>query len=540
MARAAFFVLLAGPAVGLARETPLPLVLEDLNIVVTTDLHSWIEGREHEPHLNATLGHAVSFLERLRSIGRQAKRDIFFFDNGDINDGTGLSASAADHVAYLGPLLQRAPYDALNIGNHELYTRNGGGAIGGPACPIVGLRDSGYIANWKGRYLTSNVVWADSREPVGSRFKVVEGEFGTQLLVFGFLYNMDDHCNAVDVENVSEVVRADWFAGALKDHGARSDAVVILFHIDYRDELVEVVLGAVRAALGKSKPVQVLAGHSHTRGWRRLDGFASSYEAGCKLDTVGFTSFSKRPEGGASRLWFNYADLDGNTATLSDAVNVSDGALLTPAGEALIGSISETKRSLGISKVLGCADEHYSVRSALGEADSLWTYYMSRVLPGALFDRGAARPQWSLVGTGALTYDVYPGPFTADDAYKASPYGNFWFIAHKVDGSALAELLARLNAKHGAGARRLAAASWAVPWYVNSSVPVPAVSYDLIYCDFDAFDVEEELAQLVSGGMPKREVYRPLSNTSSVLVDWFKGQPCPTPAPTALSRAFFA
>ena len=58
-------------------------------------------------------------LEHLRHRSRAQRRDVFFFDNGDVNDGTGLSASAADHVEYLAPVLRSAKYDALNVGNHE-------------------------------------------------------------------------------------------------------------------------------------------------------------------------------------------------------------------------------------------------------------------------------------------------------------------------------------------------------------------------------------------------------------------------------------
>ena len=103
--------------------------LGDVNMLITTDLHSWIEGRPHDAHLNASLAHVVSVLDHLRSIAYAQSRDVFFFDNGDINDGTGLSATAPDHVAFLSPVLQTVRYDALNIGNHELYQRNGHGIV---------------------------------------------------------------------------------------------------------------------------------------------------------------------------------------------------------------------------------------------------------------------------------------------------------------------------------------------------------------------------------------------------------------------------
>ena len=72
---------------------------------------------------------SLEALEHLRHDAQRQQRDVFFFDNGDINDGTGLSASAEDHVEYLAPVLRMAGYDALNVGNHELYQRNGYGLM---------------------------------------------------------------------------------------------------------------------------------------------------------------------------------------------------------------------------------------------------------------------------------------------------------------------------------------------------------------------------------------------------------------------------
>ena len=97
----------------------------------------------------------------------------------DINDGTGLSAFAGDHVQYLAPILRQVPYDALNAGNHELYQRNGGaGELPGSACPIDALNASGFIDSWNGTYLTSNIVWAKTKKHVGSQYLLLEGEFG--------------------------------------------------------------------------------------------------------------------------------------------------------------------------------------------------------------------------------------------------------------------------------------------------------------------------------------------------------------------------
>ena len=43
--------------------------------------------------------------------------------------------------------------------------------------------------------------------------------FGLEIprLVFGFLYNMEDHCDAVEVLNVKDVMTSSWFLSALDE-----------------------------------------------------------------------------------------------------------------------------------------------------------------------------------------------------------------------------------------------------------------------------------------------------------------------------------
>lgn len=262
-----------------------------------------------------------------------------------------------------------------------------------------------------------------------------------------------------------------------------------------------------------------------------MDNFSSSYEAGAKLDTVGFISFdTSAPD----HLWFDYADVDGNTAQLAGAANSTDAELLLPAGKVVNRAIAEMREQFGLGQTLGCADQRYKVRSALGEPDSLWDFYANQVLPGVLFEPKSSKSQWAVVGTGALTYDIYPGPFTIDDAYKCSPYGNFWFTLPDVSGADLATMLDRLNGgtrtlgprQHGAFDAARLSDTYSVPDYVGTGTPSDSLTYDVIYCDFDAWAVEQQL-QNITGVAKERELYHPGSNTSSVLVDWFGQHPCP-------------
>jgi len=508
-----------GLLLGLIATATSGLTLREVNIVLTTDVHAWIEGREHEPHFDATLGDVVSMIEHLRASGLKSQQDVFFMDNGDMNDGTALSGLAPNHVTYLAPLFRAAEYDVLNLGNHELYTN----AVG---CPVLGLNDSGYIGSWNGRYLSSNVVWAGTTTSVGSRYTVLEGEFGAKLLVFGFLYNMRDHCEYVDVEDVATVTQADWFVNALSEHAPAVDAIVVLAHMDYRDTLVNVILDGIRKVVGPRFPVQFLTGHSHLRGWRQLDNFSSSFEPGCKLDTVGFASFD-RPNEEDTEMFFDHQDIDGNVMLLSQAVNSTEDSFPTEKGQNLTARILATREALGAATPVGCCDGHYSAYSDLGSSDSSWTYYMTKVVPGVLFNATSSNAQWSVVGNGALVYDFYPGPFNTDDAYKVSPYANSWFIIRGVEGAALSTMMENLNG-NGAGMLRTRGpiSSWSVPYYVNSSTPVAGTVYDIIYCDYDAPALEAQL-QEITGAAMDAESYAPSQNTTSVLVSWFEGHPCP-------------
>jgi len=226
-------------------------------------------------------------------------------------------------------------------------------------------------------------------------------------------------------------------------------------------------------------------------------------------------------------MFFDHQDIDGNVMLLSQAVNSTEDSFPTEKGQNLTARILATREALGAATPVGCCDGHYSAYSDLGSSDSSWTYYMTKVVPGVLFNATSSNAQWSVVGTGALVYDFYPGPFNTDDAYKVSPYANSWFIIRGVEGAALSTMMENLNG-NGAGMLRTRGpiSSWSVPYYVNSSTPVAGTVYDIIYCDYDAPALEAQL-QEITGAAMDAESYAPSQNTTSVLVSWFEGHPCP-------------
>lgn len=255
----------------------------EINVVVLTDVHSWIGGHSNEPKHNANYGDVLSFYQRLREHCRSHQMDLWFVVNGDWIDGTGLSLDG--DISYLTPLLEKMEWDALNVGNHELYRDDVVNSFSRPG---------GFVESWGDRYLSSNVLHTNTQRPLGKRYRFLRGRNAT-VLTFGFLYNMEDASKTVTVEKVEDVVEQPWFedvvTNAKSDPDGKFDAIMVLAHMDVQDELVTVLLNKIRPLVGDTMPVQFITGHTHIRAVHTMDAASVSFEAGKYLDTLGFVSF---------------------------------------------------------------------------------------------------------------------------------------------------------------------------------------------------------------------------------------------------------
>ena len=251
--------------------------------MVLTDVHSWVAGHlPHAPNNDADYGDVLSFYEHLQTRCRREEKDLFFVMNGDFVDGTGLSTEPPE---YLTPILKKMPWDAINIGNHELYKNSTIEYI---------TRPDGFVDFWEGKYLSSNVL-NEVGNPIGERYRYLYAPFSNKtILTFGFLYNFRRNCLMTTVESVEIVVNSTWFNDVLEE--ANFDAILVLAHMGYNDPLVDVILARIRQVCGDDMPVQFITGHTHIRANRQLDYFSSSFEAGRFLDTVGLVSFPTKKE----------------------------------------------------------------------------------------------------------------------------------------------------------------------------------------------------------------------------------------------------
>jgi len=420
-----------GPTPGPSPGSNLPF--GEINVMIVTDTHSWIAGHKHETQFDANYGDVVSLYERTKDECDRNGKDLFFVMNGDINDGTGIST---DPPIELVPLLQKMPWDAVTVGNHELYKNEFISYL---------TKADGFINHWGDRYLTANVVNATTGKPLGRTHKFLKGQHGTTLLTLGFLYEMPDHATAVKVLKVKDVVRQQWFLDLLSGKEGGFDAVMVLGHMDAYDPLVSVLLQAIRE-IQPRVPVQFVTGHSHQRKYTAMDVAASSFEAGNYLNTVGFASF---PKNGSSvnassglAQGFQHVFIDASVKSFAQVVGTTE--FSTEAGRALTLAIKETRQQMGLSHRLGCSPMTYSPLVALDAKDSLWNLFMQGVIVDSLFHGDASKV--FMVGTGSARYNLYEGNVTKDDIVTMMPFADeFWSVGRNVSGAMIAAVLAKLN-----------------------------------------------------------------------------------------------
>lgn len=99
----------------------------------------------------------------MKSSAASQGKDVFFLNNGDHTEGSGLSDASVytvgAHGVDLFPLISLMPFDALTIGNHDLYDDS----------TVRAMEDGGFIEGWGGRYLTSNTVNKTTGVEIGDR-----------------------------------------------------------------------------------------------------------------------------------------------------------------------------------------------------------------------------------------------------------------------------------------------------------------------------------------------------------------------------------
>jgi 2',3'-cyclic-nucleotide 2'-phosphodiesterase (5'-nucleotidase family) len=459
----------------------------DVNILVVTDVHSWIAGHaRHEVNMDADYGDILSFYQHLKRHAETMGRDLFFVMNGDFMDGTGLSTVPPIHLT---PLLEQMPWDVVNLGNHELYNN-----------ATVEWIVKDFVPHWQGNFLTSNSLLETTLTPIGDRYTYLYGSHSNStILTFGFLFDFTGNCAMAIVEQVEDVVRQEWFVHVLQKRNF--DAILVMAHMHVTDPLITVLRTAIRAIVGVDMSVQFITGHSHIRGFAILDDNSVSFEAGRFLDTIGFCSFPlTRKEGdmtnmisGDTATRFPHVFLDTNRKSLAKVLGISPFDLPTVSGMSLTDKIHQTQESLGLMQLVGCSPREYYLAVGMESEQSLWGLYIQRVVPAMLTNHNE-----SLVfvqGTGAFRYDLFPGRVFLDDIIAVCPFNDtIYKIAQDILGSELLEILGVATTTQPNSTLQTGSP---LPYFAVSTNNInPDDLYDLTTVQFHVHDLVERTKQI--------------------------------------------
>jgi len=512
--------------------------------------------------------HVLSFYQRFQqqlvalqaSDPQQHKHDLWFVMNGDWIDGTGLALNSDPSA--LVPILEKMPWDAINIGNHELYRKGVIEAM---------FRPGGFAEWWGPKYLSSNIHHTPSSAggetvQVANRYRLLKGQH-SNVLVFGFLYDMKDCDSSVTVQSVHDAINQDWFESALTTSNEleKFDAILVLAHMDHKDTLVQVILDRIRYFVDDDMPVQFVTGHTHYRGYSKPDNYSSSVEAGRFLDTVGFLSFPKQStlrsaaaaaakaaedaksaaEAAAAANQtdvtvginstsssnssngvddpgirglvegevkfndqFEHVFIDAKFDSLSDALGIDRVDLVTEDGMLLTDFIYKIQQDLGLTKIVGCIEDDYSIKKPLHDPESLWNLYCNEVVPHVMPFRGPnagdGNPKVVIQDNGAFRYNLYARELVLDEVIAVSPFNDTMFVYSGISGSTLIALNQTLNKDASAWVSELP--SYIMCPSAAPEAPQPGTPdgtdflYDLVVAEFAKPSIEAALRKVWPGG----------------------------------------
>ncbi|KAF9113236.1 hypothetical protein BGX27_001983 [Mortierella sp. AM989] len=398
-----------------------PLQWGELNVISTTDTHGWLAGHVKEGSYSADFGDFASFLAHMRRQANLRRKDLLVVDSGDLHDGNGLADATPLSGQVSNPIFEKINYDALAIGNHELYL------------PEIALDTyKNFAPSWGKKYLTSNTYIKDPQTnktvPIGKLYNKFRMKFGTRVMSYGFLYNFFGAANNTIVERANVTVTLPWFQNSLKEE---VDVYLVVGHVPVRWAEAQAVVKAIRA-VHPSKPILLFGGHLHTRDFKVYDSRAYGLSAGRFMETLGWMSVSGihdracRIEANCvgKNLTVSRRYLDTNVHTYkTHSLSHPRQKFDTWKGRQITKEVTDARKALGLSTVLGCAPQDYFLnRYPYTDSRSLLNLVTKEILPFSIVDKARPNPTVVFINSGCQRFDVFKGSFTVDDTYIVSPF----------------------------------------------------------------------------------------------------------------------
>jgi hypothetical protein len=435
----------------------------DINLLVVSDVHSFVGGHPHEPDRNADYGDLYSFHERLKEYinndNNNNGRDLWLLNNGDWLHGTGLAMDG--NATNLLPIINSMPWDALSMGNHEAMYSD----------VLHDMKES-MLPKFPGKYITSNVLWNNAGntsiisedgnnkeqqqlqqlQPFGERYQLLKGRNST-VLVFGFLYDMERPSQMIQVVPVEETIEEDWFRDVLVTNNKHNDengevqkyyydAIIVMAHMGNDNPLIDIIYEKIRSYVDPKMPIQFITGHSHTRSFTnsiKRDHYVHKLLPGGLFDTIGWVTIPKfdkaqtldiKELNDGTTNEFQHQFLNTSKSYLHSTLFGDDSvpSLRTPKGDEISNLIKDTQTKLELDQIVACPGKDYYRNVSIHDDNSLWKLWRDHVVKTQIFQKDTDRVmlvskktfRYDLRGSGIGKHD--DDAMTLDDVIAIAPY----------------------------------------------------------------------------------------------------------------------
>ncbi|KAF3064909.1 hypothetical protein GL218_02310 [Daldinia childiae] len=436
-----------------------------LNFLHTTDTHGWLEGHLKEANYGADWGDFVSFSTRFKQQAGDMGVDLLLVDTGDLHDGAGLSDATTPDGEVSMKIFDKARYDLLTIGNHELY-----------------LADVAYQAldeistYWGEKYLTSNVQILNRQtkewQYIGNTHRYFTTQHGLRIMAFGVLFDFTSNANVSKVIPAKAMVTQKWFLDTLHCQEP-VDIFVVLGHNPARPtdkaSTFPIIFDAIRA-VHPDTPIQFIGGHSHIRDFAVFDSSSTALESGRYCETLGWLSMSgfnsknsspagvpnptrKATQNSTSPFVYSRRYLDWNRRTFEyHAATLYNKSFDYHSGLDVTEDITNDRKQLNLTVVYGCVPQDYCMTCVPFNASGNIFPLLSDALAGGVVNESRKDiPRYIIANTGSVRFDMYKGPFTYDDQFIVSPFRDIFLYIPEVPYALARNLTESLN---NAGASR--------------------------------------------------------------------------------------
>ncbi|KAJ5193171.1 hypothetical protein N7449_004343 [Penicillium cf. viridicatum] len=392
------------------------------------DTHGWLEGHVKERNYGADWGDFVSFAKHIQDKPVEKNVDLLLIDTSDLHNRNGLSDVTTPNGEVTNPIFENIDYDLLTPGNHKLIAA-----------------DVAYNT-----FTKFSKVEPDEREwvSIGRRSRYFTTKQGLRIMAFGVILNRTNNNKDITrIQPAAEMIEEDWFKDTVNRQDI--DLFVLIGHnpvkprIPKSESSFPLLMDTLRTTRPEI-PVQGFGGHTHRRDFHIYDnisiksqpvqeGVASPEVKNALVNksTIGESADESCSKTKDFDIQLTRRYLDWNRLAFAYHATGSQNILNTPEGLNMTKGITDSRNSLNLTFVYGCAPQTYCILcKPFGDEGNIYTLVQTAAAATVVDLDRSANSRMIIVNQGAIRYDLVQGPFTVDDAYIVCPYTTtFRFIA---------------------------------------------------------------------------------------------------------------